>query len=720
MRNRRGEFLLEVGCEEIPARMLPRAIEELKEILEKYFSTHSLLDGARMETFGAPRRLVAVVPQLLLRQADSFREVIGPPKAVAVDPVGRPTRAMESFAAKQGVAASSLYTLTTPRGEYVAAKQTIRGRPAIDVLKEILPLAILELTFPRSMYWTSADGPRFVRPIRWLVALLHKQVVPFAVGEIQAGRATSGHRSLGRARIPVKSLADYTRKLRANYVLVRPADRRKKVEKELRRLAAGKGVRVRPDAGLLEEVVYLNEYPTAVLANFDPSFLTLPEEILVTVMRGHQKYFALERRDGTLAPEFLAVINLDRDREGLVCAGHERVLRARFVDAQFFWQTDQKCRLADYIPKLKQVIYESRLGSYYDKVERVRWLARWIAEQWFNSGVHQADVPAADRAAELSKCDLVTQMVGEFPELQGVVGGLYARAQDEPEEVAWAVYDQYRPAGLEGSAPRNLTGTILALADKLDTLAGCFAVGLVPSGSSDPFALRRAALGVVKILLDRGLPFSLSAAISAAARALSSHPPRIEANNAVQGQVLEFLHDRARYVFRERYDYSYDEVNAVLAASADDLVDAERRIAAVRAARRTKNFQSLAIAFKRTRNILEKAGPPDTWRLAAPRPELFKEPAERELRARSAEVATRSGQLRRAGKYREALEAISELRPAVDRFFDDVLVMTDEVEIRRNRLTLLAELLKEFSAIADFSEMATEGFESSRRTSTKT
>jgi glycyl-tRNA synthetase beta chain len=709
MKKGRAEFLFEIGCEEIPARMLPKAAAELKVVLDKYFSSHSLLDGARLETFGAPRRLVATVPALRLREPDSFREIIGPPKAVALDSAGRPTRAMESFAAKQGVPLASLYALTTPRGEYVAAKQTIRGRSAEALLGEILPRAILELNFPRSMYWTSADGPRFVRPVRWLIALLGGRLLPITLGDVRAGRETAGHRSLGRARIAVSGLADYTKKLRANFVLARPEERRKKVERELRRLAAGKALRLRPDAALLEEVVYLNEYPTAILGSFDPAFLELPEEILVTVMRGHQKYFAVERRDGTLAPHFLAVINLDRDREGLVRAGHERVLRARFADAQFFWRTDQKCRLADYLPRLKQVIYESRLGSYHDKVERVRWLARWVAEQWFNSGVHQADVPAADRAAELAKCDLVTEMVGEFPELQGIVGGLYARAQDEPEEVAWAVYDQYRPAGLDSAIPRNLTGCALALADKLDTLVGCFAVGLVPSGSSDPFALRRAALGVVKIALERSLPLSLSAAVSAAARALGSFPPRIDAPDAAEKQVLDFLLDRARYVFRERYGYAYDEVNAALAASADDLVDAERRIAALRATRRTKNFAPLAIAFKRTRNILEKAGPAEAWKLPAVRPELFEDPAERELQSESARVAARSGELRRTGKYREALQVISELRPSVDRFFDDVLVMTEDEGVRRNRLTLLAELLKEFSAIADFSEIATDG-----------
>ena len=315
------------------------------------------------------------------------------------------------------------------------------------------------------------------------------------LGDAVAGNFSAGHRFLGKSKVPVSGAKDYVQKLRANFVLVRPEERRKKIEAELRRLAAGKGLRIHEDANLMDLVTYLNEFPTAILGGFDPAYLELPEEILITVMRDHQKYFALERKDGSLAPHFLAVINLDKDRAGLIRAGHERVLRARFADARFFWETDQKCRLADYLPKLAAVTYQAKLGSYGDKVERVRTLARWLAEQWFASGIPQASVAAADRAAELSKCDLVTDMVREFTELQGIVGGLYAKSQGEPEEVAWAVYDQYKPAGLDDPIPRNMTGQALALADKLDSLVGCFAVGLVPSGSSDPFRFAQGGHG---------------------------------------------------------------------------------------------------------------------------------------------------------------------------------------------------------------------------------
>jgi glycyl-tRNA synthetase beta chain len=644
-----------------------------------------------------------------LRQPDSHTETLGPPRSVAYDPVGRPTKAAESFAAKHAVAVSDLAVISTPRGEYVAARKLVPGRPASEILAEVLPRVIRELAFPRSMYWTALRGTRFVRPIRWIVALLDEQVIPFSVGEVRSDRFSLGHRFLApQPRIPILTAADYIARLRSGFVLVRREDRNRKIATELARLAARHHLRVHPDPALLEEVLELNEYPSVVLGSFDPAYLDLPEEILVTVMRDHQKYFAVEDRHGRLAPHFIAVTNSSGDSGGVIRAGHERVLRARFADARFFWDTDQKCRLADYYPRLAGVTYQSRLGSYLDKVERIRRLARWIAELWLGSGIREADILAADRAAELAKCDLVTEMVREFPELEGAVGGLYAAAQGEPEEVAWAIYDHYRPVGLDDTIPRNLAGCAVAMADRLDSLVGCFAVDLVPTGSSDSFGLRRAALGIVKILLERRLPFSLSAAAAAAAAFFRDLPPKLEVSAAVETQVLDFLHERARFVFRERFGYAYDEIDAVLAAGADDLVDAEQRIAALRSVRRTRNFEPLAVAFKRIRNILEKAGPADGWRLDLVRAELLAEPAERELQQARAQVAAEAGRLKKLGRYREALEVIAGLRPVVDRFFDEVLVMAEDAAIRNNRLTLLSQLLREFSTIADFSEIATE------------
>ena len=581
------------------------------------------------------------------------------------------------------------------------------GKPAKEILEEILPRTVAEIPWTRSMYWTGASGLRFIRPIRWVVATLDGKPLRFTLGDAAAGNSSSGHRFLGKAKIPVAGAKDYVQKLRTNFVLVRPEERKQKIEGELRRLAGGKNLRIHEDAHLMDLVTYLNEYPTAILGGFDPSYLELPEEILITVMRGHQKYFALERKDGSLAPNFLAVINLDKDKAGLIRAGHERVLRARFADARFFWETDQKCRLADYLPKLAAVTYQEKLGSYGEKVERMREVSRWLSEQWFASGIAHASVGAADRAAELSKCDLVTEMVREFTELQGIVGGLYAKAQEEPEEVAWAVYDHYKPSGLEDTIPRNIAGQTVALADKFDSLVGCFAVGLVPSGSSDPFALRRAAIGIVKILIETKLPVSLSMVIARSARTFSHGARKIAVSPGVEKQVLEFLLDRARFVLRETAGLAYDEINAALAAGGDDLVDAIRRMDAIRAIRKTKNFEPLAVSFKRIRKILEKAGPEAAWKLSSVRSDLFAEEAERELHARAAAAMKEVEQQKRAGKYREALQEIAKLRPAVDRFFEEVMVMAEDEQVRKNRLTLLSGLLSEFSTIADFSEIVT-------------
>jgi glycyl-tRNA synthetase beta chain len=701
-----GDFLFEIGCEELPAGMIAKASSELKAILEKYFSTNDLLDSSgSIEAFGGPRRLAAIARRVRLRQEDVVREVTGPPKSIAFDNVGEPTRAAMSFAEKQGIPVSKLAIVNTPKGEYISATQVIEGRPASKILAEILPQAIQEIGWPRSMYWTGAHGPRFIRPIRWIVALLDGKVVPFSFAEVHAGNRTDGHRFLGKRDIVLRGPDDYESKLKRNFVLCRPEDRRKTIEVEVHSLSGRKNLRAHEDQALLELVTYLNEYPTVIAGTFDSAFLSLPDEILITVMRDHQKYFALESRDGELAPNFLAVINLNKDSKGLVRAGHERVLRARFADAQFFWETDQKCRLADYLPKLAHVTYERRLGSYHDKVERMRAIARWLAEQWFSSGITGGDVAGSDRAAELAKCDLVTEMVKEFTELQGIVGGLYARAQGEPEQIAWAVYDHYKPLGLDDPIPRNLTGCAVALADKLDSLVACFAVGAAPTGSSDPFALRRAALGIVKIILERKLSLSISATISAASKALREHAPRITASEAVEKQVLDFLLERTKFILRERGGHSYDEINAAFAAGSDDLVDAADRVEALKAIRNTRNFAPLAASFKRIRNILEKSAVAGDKNQLTVTPELLRDPAEQQLNLVAHKIGDEVSRLKKAKKYRQALEKISELRPAVDFFFDKVLVMAEEADVRRNRLALLGSLLREFSTIADFSEL---------------
>jgi glycyl-tRNA synthetase beta chain len=699
------DCLFEIGCEEIPAGMLPRAEEELKVNLEKLLTAENLIHGVTIETFSGPRRLTAFLRGFPVKQADVINEITGPPRSVGYDQAGQPTRAAVSFAEKQGVRLVDLYTVATPKGEYLAVKQTKRGRASEQILNDILPRAIHDLSWPRTMTWTGLDGARFIRPIRWIVGILDNKPLQFAYGGIPASDTTRGHRFMGAPEIRVRDFADYEKKLRANGVILRPSVRQEKIASELHAHTAKGSYKLHPDPALMKLVTYLNEFPTVLQGAFDPKYLSLPDEILVTVMRGHQKYFAVEKRDGELASHFLAVINLAKDTKGLVRAGHERVLRARFADAQFFWSADQKCRLADYLPKLAKVTYESRLGSYADKVERIRAISRWIIEQWFNLGLPHANVADADRAAELAKCDLSTEMVREFPELQGIVGGLYARAQGEHDDVADAIYDHYRPVGLDDPIPRNTIGCAVALADKLDSIVGCFAVGIIPTGSSDPYALRRAALGIVKVILDRSLPVSLTRAVSVAAKALLTHPPNRTITPAQESQVLDFILDRAKFVFRERSGFTYDEVNAVFRAGADDLVDAQKRLLALRAIRKSKNFEPLTVSFKRIRKIIEKANLKNDIQV---NPELFEADAERELFAAGREAATKVKAEKKSGRYEQALEHIAGLRKSVDRFFEEVMVMAENEAVRKNRLALLSEQLREFTTIADFSEMGTD------------
>jgi glycyl-tRNA synthetase beta chain len=704
---KRVELLFEIGAEEIPAGMLSKAVADLHAIVEKHLVAENLSDGTTIETFGGPRRLSAWVRGIVAKQADVETEVTGPPKSVAYDASGAPTRAAVSFAEKQGIPLHEIKFVQTPKGEYLAAKVIRRGRTAHELLTAILPRVIHDLPWPRTMTWTGLEGARFIRPIRWIVGLLDGKVLKFNFGGVAAGEFTSGHRFLGATQIRVRDFADYEKRLRANGVIVRPSERLEKIEKELAARSKHSGYRIHRDADLLQLVTYLNEFPSVIEGDFDPSFLELPDEILITVMRGHQKYFAVEKRGGELAPHFLAVINLAKDAKGLVRSGHERVLRARFADARFFWESDQKIKLAEYLPKLQKVTYESRLGSYFDKIERMRAIARWLTEQWFNLGMIQAHVADADRAAELAKCDLATEMVREFTELQGIVGGLYSRAQGESEEVADAVYDHYRPVGLDDPIPRNLSGCAVALADKFDSIVGCFSVGVIPTGSSDPYALRRSALGIVKIILDRKLPLSLQLAVGASAKALLAHPPKKTVTPQQETQILEFLLDRARFVFREKLGYAYDEVNAVFRVGADDLVDTEKRLRALKSIRKTKNFEPLAVSFKRIRKILEKANLPANQPVPVS-PELFDKDAERELHGAMRKAAAQVTEHKRAGRYQEALEEIAGTRKAVDRFFEEVMVMAEDEAVRKNRLALLAELLREFTTIADFAELGGE------------
>jgi glycyl-tRNA synthetase beta chain len=663
---RTQRLLLEIGTEEIPAWMIPPALEQLRALFEQLFSASSL-GGSVTCVDATPRRLFLRADGLPQRQPDTEETITGPPKAAGEE-------AAAGFARKLGVGVSDLVTVRTPKGEYFAYRRRTEGRPAMEILARELPGLIWKISWPKTMYWRQ-ERERFIRPIRWVVALLGAKVIPFEIAGVRSGNITVGHRQLGRRKIRV-TVSNYEERLRRNYVLVSSAERRNKIQAEIESLLAGKGLRVKPDRALLETLVYLTEYPTALLGQFDPQSLSLPQEVLVTVMRHHQKYLSVEDAAGRLAPYFVAVMNTAGDPEGLVRAGNERVLRARFNDARFFWETDQKKKLADRVEDLRHVTFQAELGSYLDKTRRMVELVRELG-----GNEH------AQRGALLAKCDLTTEMVKEFTELQGVIGGLYARAQGEPESVWRAIYEHYKPESMEDPIPSTPEGRLVALADKLDTLRGCFRLGLIPSGSRDPFALRRAAQGVVKILVEGKLPF------------------RITDLTGGLTELREFFLERVRYYFREVRGFRYDEVNAVLAAGWEELPDVESRLEAIQAVRPTANFEPLAASFKRIRNILRQA---EYTGGAGVEPDLLEPGPETELyrafdRVRSEVVARR-----RQRQYRAALEDIASLRPRVDLFFDKVLVNAPDQRVRRNRLALLHGLLEEFSTIADFSEIVTE------------
>jgi len=636
-------FLLEIGTEEIPHWMIPGAL--------KQFAAMNLF-GAAVEVDATPRRLV-VRASGLPEMTSSSQELIPGPAISAGE------KAAAGFARKWGVLVDDL---KINDGRYSFLKMSY-GSPVRNLLTETLPEAIKALPWPKTMYWEET-GFRFIRPIRWIVALLGDQVIPFELAGVKSGSVTRGHRKLGSSAIPV-TFATYESELRKNFVILSADERRRKIVAEISELGA------KADADLVETLTFITEYPTAIRGDFDAAYLELPAEVLTTVMRHHQKYFSVESTAGKLAPHFVAVMNTSGDPEGLVKRGNERVLKARFNDARFFWDVDQQKKLADRVEDLAKVTFQAKLGSYLEKTNRVVALVDELG-----GNAH------AQRAALLAKCDLTTEMVKEFTDLQGIVGGLYARHQDEHEAVAKAIYDHYQPLSMEGDIPSTHEGRIVALADKLDTLRGCFAVGLVPTGSKDPFALRRAAQGVVKILVEAKLEYKLG--------------------DLASGELREFLLDRIQYYFREIRGFKYDEVNAVLASGCGTLTDVEARLTALAAVRPTEDFEPLAASFKRIQNILKQAGfePKDVLD-----EELLEDGPERDLYGDFVRVRDAA----RGESYRRALEQIASLRPRVDTFFDKVLVNAKVERVRNNRLTLLHNLLTEFSTIADFSEIVTSG-----------
>src|SRR5579863_509722 len=714
------DFLLEIGCEEIPARMIDAASLELRERVQKLLEREHLSATGAISSFESPRRLAVLASGIPAAQSDVTEQITGPSANVAFKD-GQPTPAAHAFAKKAGVDVSQLERVTTPKGQYLAAKITKKGRAATDVLSELLPKEINSIYWPKNMYWRK-PSEKFVRPVRWLVALLDREVIPLEFDGIRAGNESRGHRILTDGPIVIPSAgSEYVESLRAAKVLGR-SEREQQIRKTLD--AATRtvpGARWREDKSLLETVVNLTEWPSVILGSFDSQFLELPKEVLITVMRDHQKYFAVEDAGDKLLAHFLAVLNTDGDSRGIIRHGHERVLRARFNDARFFWQTDQKHPLRERTVWLKNVTFQKDLGSYYEKTRRVQRLCSWLCEIIRQRGV-QVRPGIVHKAASLAKTDLTTELVKEFTELQGIVGGLYAGVQEldtgmpdaTRQAIAQAIYDQYKPESMEDSVPRSIEGAILSIADKADSIAGMFALGLQPTGSKDPFALRRQANGIVKTIAEKKLPLSLNQLFADAREAYRGSPAERKFSGEIDypGALRTFFRERLEFYLRDVLGFKYDVVNAVLAAGSDDVVDAIARAEALAKVRPSADFESISIAFKRIKNILRQAA--ETGKQVAPaiNVDALQEAAEKELARQIPHTAKKVDALRAQRDYEHALVEVSKLRPAVDLFFDKVMVMVDDECVRANRLALLQSLLKEFSTIADFSEIVTEGKES--------
>ena len=711
------DFLLEIGCEEIPARMIDAAETDLGVRVAKLLLGQKLLpQTATVPTMSTPRRLTVWANGISAAQPDVTEQITGPSVNVAYKE-GQPTPAAHAFAKKAGVDVSHLEKVSTPKGEYISAKVTKKGRTAAEILSEGLPKEISAIYWPKNMYWRK-PSERFVRPVRWLVAMLDGETLSMEFDGIRAGNVSRGHRILTDAPVTIPGPGSaYVNSLRAAKVLGR-AEREHQIRKALD--AATRtipGARWREDKPLLDTVVNLTEYPSVILGGFESQFLALPEEVLVTVMRDHQKYFALEDTNGKLMPHFLAVLNTDSDPHGFIRHGNERVLRARFNDARFFWETDQKKSLLERFDLLRNVTFQKDLGSYYDKTQRVQRLCSWLSEILKQNEV--AVRPGViHKAACLAKTDLTTELVKEFTELQGIIGGLYARAQQLdpslPEAtrfaIADAIYDQYKPESTDDDTPRSLEGAILSIGDKADTIAGMFALGLVPSGSKDPFALRRQANAIVKVIAEKKLPIRISELMRDARSGYqkSEAEKKFVDDRKYEDSVKTFFRERLEFYLREVCGYAYDVVKAVLGADADDVVDALARAEAVKQVLHMPEFQAIGAACKRMRNILRQA---DEKGIApAERVETHKDSSDEEknLIRYLEQSGGKAEQHRKKKEYVEALQLLSTAREPVDKFFDKVMVMVEDHQVRANRLALLRTLLHEFSTIADFSEIVTE------------
>jgi glycyl-tRNA synthetase beta chain len=684
------EMLLEIGTEEIPAGFIFPALDNLRNLFADRLQQLDLR-FKHIETKGTPRRLTVWIDGLIDRQPDKRDEIIGPPKAAAFDQNGNPTRAAEGFAQTKGVSLDELQVITTPKGEYLMVVIERKGTATADLLRQLIPQIVRDLPFPKSMRWGSGKTS-FARPIQWLLALYNGQGIPFSIDAMQSGRTTKGHRFMAPQEVTVRDYKHYLEILTQKEVLVDIDQRREAVVRSVEAAAASIGGTVLPDAELVDTVCNLVEKPFPVCGTFEERFLALPQEVLITSMREHQKYFAVVDKSGKLFPNFIAVNATKVKDLKLAAEGHQRVIRARLEDALFFFNEDKQQSLEERTQKLGGIVFQRKLGTMLEKTARITSLSGWLAEQF-----SPQSKPAAERAAYLAKADLLTEMVNEFPSLQGVMGREYARLQGENEEVATAIQEHYMPIRAGGQLPKNTTGAIVSLADRMDTVAGCFGIGETPSGTADPFGLRRLTIGLLYIIENQNLSLSLGSFID---KALSLYGDKVTAGmKRAKQNIIAFIQGRFVNDLNAR-GFEQGTVEAAVSIGFDDPLDCRRRIEALRKISGEKTFTLLAGSFKRVKNIIRDHENPII------KEELLQESAEKLLYEKFTGVSAAAAPLVADKDYEAALQEILKMKEPIDAFFDQVMVMCDDTAMRNNRLALLTAIARLFLGIGDFSKMS--------------
>ncbi|MBU2518101.1 MAG: glycine--tRNA ligase subunit beta [Proteobacteria bacterium] len=689
-----AELIFEIGCEEMPARFVAPAMKQLQVKGRRELERQGLLEaGAEVNAYGTPRRLALLVAGLKARQEDKEEQALGPPIKAACDAGGNPTKAALGFAKSQGVEVGELQQFDTDKGPRLGVVKRIPGRPADQVLAELLPHLVADLHFPKTMRWGSQSF-RFARPIHWFVALLDGEVIPFELAGINSGRHTYGHRFLAPEVLEISGAGEYLDKLRGAYVLAERGERQAKVRQEVEAAAAAAGGRLVTDEALMQENTDLVEWAAACCGSFDREFLEVPKAVIISAMREHQRYFALEDETGNLLPNFIAVNNTQPRDMAVVTAGHQKVLRARLADARFFLTEDRKRALIDRLEDLKQVTYHAKLGTSFDKVERFAALAGFLADEL---GLSPQEKAQMERTARLAKCDLVTEMVGEFPSLQGVVGSEYATRDGEEAVVAAGIAEHYLPAGADSPLPEGATGLLVGIADRLDTICGLFAANEKPSGAADPFALRRAAIAVIRLVIEKDLSLSLNRMLN---QALAGLAPWMEGPaEPVAEEITGFFAARLSGILAEQ-GVPTDVSQAVLAVGLDDLKDTAARARALADAKKSAEFATLAVGLKRVMNILKKEAAQVPQE--APDQAAMSEDAEKALYRAFQDLESEAAELFAAGDYQGFLARVSALKDPIDKFFDDVMVMVEDEKLRRNRLALLNLMGRLFNRFARF------------------